>query len=125
MATPEIPATPIESLRDALRGDLLVAEVAGLIKESLLEGLKATKDTYVVCKDPECGKKTPFKFPDLGTRVNAVTKLLEEVDGKLRAATEDAQSAIQRKASLDADQLHGMTNQELHVELVGLEEALA
>lgn len=90
------PADPrkVESLRSELRSDLVTAEVASLIKSSLMDGLAATRDAYVACS--HCGKKHLVTYPDAGVRVNAATKLLEEVEGKLAAQAESLEAKLSK-----------------------------
>lgn len=90
----------VESLRAALRAGASTAEAAGLIGDLILDGLKASKDVYAVCR--KCGTKTPVNLPDLNTRVSAASKLIEEIEGKQLAerSSADAVAAAQAKQVL-------------------------
>jgi hypothetical protein len=112
-------AEPIASLREALRDDLMTAEIAGLIKDSIVDALKASKSTFVTCE--RCHKRTSAVLPDLGTRMTAAVRLVEELEGKLVSAVEAKLSVEQRRIEARQDRLAKV----LDVDLQGQIERLA
>jgi hypothetical protein len=113
----------IESLRDAMRGDLLTGEVADLIRLQLLDALRAVKQQWTTC--PHCQKRHSVPLADLATRINAASKLIEEVDGKLAAQQETAQSALEREATKLTRSRAAMSDSDLALRIVMLEADLA
>lgn len=113
----------IESLRDAMRGDLLTGEVASLIREQLLDALRAVKQQWTTC--PHCQKRHSVPLADLATRINAASKLIEEVDGKLAAQQETAESALDRKATRLVRNRSDMSDEDLARVIAQLEEELS
>jgi hypothetical protein len=110
---------PVASLRTELRAGLMTEEIAGLIRENLLAGLKAVKDQYVSCR--KCGTRSPVAIADLGTRTNAAEKLLDQLDGKLRAESASVDQKLelaQRKAEQD---IESCTDSDLSMILVASE----
>lgn len=104
-------STPIASIRAALRGGLLTSETAEAIVDLILEALRATKSVYASC--PSCGKRHPVSLPDLGSRVNAASQLLEQLEGRLK---QEAVSADERAAAISSkaqDDLGSLTDDEL------------
>ena len=113
----------IASLRDALREGVLTDEVATLVRDQLLEGLRASKSIFVTC--PDCKHRHPVVLPDLSTRITATQKLIEEVEGKLAAKQEDVKTELQR----DADELlrrrEELSDEELALAIATLEREIA
>jgi hypothetical protein len=110
---------PIASLREALRDDLMTAEVAGLVRDSIVDALRASKSTFITCE--RCHKRTSAVLPDLGTRMTAAVRLVEELEGKLVSAVEAKLSTEQRR--IEARQSH--LAKVLDVDLQGEIERLA
>jgi hypothetical protein len=77
----------IESLRAALREGSSTAEVAELVRQMLLDGLRASKTLFHTCT--KCGKKDPVTLPDLSTRISATRALVEELDGRVKSVPEN------------------------------------
>lgn len=113
----------IESLRDALREGVVTAEVADLVREQLLEGLRASKSIFVTC--PDCKHRHPVVLPDLATRISATQKLIEEVEGKLAAKQEDTVTELERRGRVIAREASELTNEELALKIAVLEKELA
>ena len=112
----------IASLRDALREGVVTAEVAELVREQLLEGLRASKSIFTTC--PDCKHRHPVVLPDLATRISATQKLIEEVEGKLRDSVATAQQSDERDATLMLKRTSELTNEELALAIVKLERQL-
>ena len=96
------PPVPVASLRGELRAGLMTEEIASLIRENIVAGLRAVKDQYVSCQ--HCGKRSPVQVADLGTRVNAAEKLLDQMDGRLKAenaSVDQKMEAALRKVESD------------------------
>ncbi|MHB8470786.1 MAG: hypothetical protein ACYDCH_13690 [Gaiellaceae bacterium] len=85
----EAPATveKITSLRAALREGTATAEVADLMRELLLDALRASRDVFVTCSN--CKHRSPVQLPDLATRMKAAESLIENLEGKIGAAKEE------------------------------------
>jgi hypothetical protein len=113
----------IASLRDALRGDLLSSEVAALIRDQLLEGLRAAKTSFTTC--PKCSHRHPVTLPDLSTRISATQRLVEEIEGKLAAQQQSAESAIDQEATKLLRDREALTDDELARYISRLERELA
>jgi hypothetical protein len=60
--------------------------------------------------------------PDLSTRINETTKLIEEVEAKLAAQVESVQTANQREAGYLEHEVQSMSNEELALLVVQLEQ---
>jgi hypothetical protein len=75
------PATAIESLRDSLRTGLVTEETSALMREILVDALSASRNISTNC--PSCHHRHDVLLPDLNTRVTAVTKLLEQLEGRI------------------------------------------
>jgi hypothetical protein len=92
----------IESLRAALREGSSTAEVAALMQNMLLDGLRANKTIFNTCT--KCGKRDAVVLPDLATRISATRALVEELDGRVKQVSETADQqldAARRKAAED------------------------
>jgi hypothetical protein len=113
----------IASLRDALREGVVTAEVAELVREQLLQGLRASKSHFATC--PNCKRKHPIILPDLATRISATQKLIEEVEGKLAQQQQSAESAIDQEATKLLRDREGLTDEELARYIAQLERELA
>lgn len=113
----------IASLRDALREGVVTAEVAELVREQLLEGLRASKTTFVTC--PDCKHRHPIVLPDLATRISATQKLIEEVEGKLAAQQQSAEGAIDQEATKLLRDREALTDEQLARYIAQLERELA
>jgi hypothetical protein len=104
-------SVPVASLRGELRAGLMTEEVAGLIRDNIVAGLSSVKDAFVTCG--KCKTRTPVSLPDLGTRVSAAEKLLDQLDGKLRAESASVEQKLS-EAQLKAQQdLESLTDAEL------------
>jgi hypothetical protein len=118
---PPIPVA-IESLRDALRGAVQTTEVAALMESMLLDALRASKMVWHSC--PHCKRRSTVQLADLATRVGAITKLLEVLEGRLKDGVEsewDAERRAIEKRQQDLQRLHGI---ELDAEIERLSEQL-
>lgn len=113
----------IASLRDALRGDLLSTEVASLIRDQLLEGLRSSKTSFATC--PNCSHRHPVTLPDLSTRISATQRLVEEIEGKLAAQQQSAGSAIDQEATKLLRDREALSDEELARYIAQLERELA
>jgi len=78
-----VESVPVESLRSELRAGLVTSQTVELIRANLIAGLSAVKEFFVTC--PHCHKRHPAAAPDIGVRVSAAEKLLDQLDGKLKA----------------------------------------
>lgn len=113
----------IASLRDALREGVVTAEVADLVREQLLQGLRASKSVFMTC--PDCKHRHPIVLPDLATRISATQKLIEEVEGKIAAQQQSAESAIDQEATKLLSDREALTDDELARYIAQLERELA
>jgi hypothetical protein len=92
----------VESLRAALREGTSTAEVASLMQQMLLDGLRASKDVYATCR--KCGTRSPVSLPDISARISSARALVAELDGVLKAETQTVDQRLevaQRKAEQD------------------------
>lgn len=83
----------IGNIRGQLRQDVSTEEVYELIRDSLVAALAATRESWMTCGS--CKKKQPVVLPDLGTRVNAIDKLLNQTLGKIEES-KSGQNALER-----------------------------
>ena len=113
----------IESLRESLRSDLITSEVAELIRDQLLEGLRASKVSFATC--PHCSHRHPIVLPDLATRINATQKLVEELEGKLQAQYESAEDKLDRASAALVKDRSQMSDAELARAIILLEQEIA
>jgi len=109
----------IASLRDALREGVSTAEVAELVREQLLEGLRASKSIFTTC--PDCKHRHPVVLPDLATRISATQKLIEEVEGKLQATQADAMDELSQRGREIERAVSEMSNEELALEIARID----
>jgi hypothetical protein len=99
-----VEVVPVESLRGELRAGLVTSETVELIRSNIIAGLSAVKEPFMTCA--HCHRRSPVQIADLATRVSAAEKLLDQLDGKLKAesATVDQRlEALQREAGRDMD----------------------
>jgi hypothetical protein len=113
----------VASIRDALRTLVSTQEVADLLNETLVEGLKATKPRSVPC--PSCGTSVKVELADLGTRVTAATKLLESIEGRLKEAAGDQADQESRKGKDLLRNMAAMSNEDIAQAIVRLERELS
>jgi hypothetical protein len=103
----------IESLRAALREGSSTVEVASLMQNMLLDGLRANKTIFSTCK--KCGSRTPVDLPDLGTRISATRALIEELDGRVKQVSETADQQLDAARRKAEDDLASCSDAELAV----------
>jgi hypothetical protein len=106
-------ATPVASLRGELRSGLMTEEIASLIKTNIVEGLQAVKNAWFTCTN--CKHKNPISLADLGTRVNAAEKLLDQLDGKLRAESASVEQRLSEAQQKMREDLWSCTDAELEL----------
>jgi transcription elongation factor Elf1 len=112
----------VDSIRGALRTLVSTQEMADLLSETLIEGLRSTKPRSVPCQS--CGASVKVEVSDLATRVTAATKLLETIEGRLKdagSAHEEAQAErverlLKRRSELTDRELSEVINA-LQIEL--------
>ena len=89
------PSPNSKSLRSerSLRETASTAEVASLVKDMLLDGLRASKTITANCTS--CGKRQVIQLPDLGVRINAARGIIEELEGKQRAESSSSEKLLE------------------------------
>jgi hypothetical protein len=96
---------------------VLTSEVGDLITDLLLDGLRPSRDVYATC--PHCSHRFPHSLPDLSTRIGAATKLIEEVEGKLKKAAAPPLEKLNRLAARLRGNVSQPTDEELAQLLAG------
>lgn len=107
----------IDSLRAALRQGLLTAETGELISDMLLDGLRSSKDVFTTC--PACKHRHPVTLPDLGVRVNAASRLVEEIEGKLREANRGIPDELEAARKRVRESIESASDADLDLLLAG------
>lgn len=120
---PAIVSTAVDSLRSSLRAGLLTEEVADLMQEVLVEALAASRKVSTNC--PRCSHRFDVQLPDLNTRVSAVSRLLDQLEGVARQSQESEQDALDREATKLVRDRSSLTDHELARYIKQLERELA
>jgi hypothetical protein len=101
-------AERVDNLRAQLAKD--IGDEYALLRDSLLEGLKALRETWATCR--KCGTRTQVVVPDMGSRVRAVEALLNQTAGRPGEESKRV-DGISRRAHEILAEIEGMTDEEL------------
>jgi hypothetical protein len=126
-ASPEVEIPPtaviatiaVESLRDSLRSGLLTEQTAELMQGVLIDALAASRNVSSTC--PRCNHRHDLQLPDLNTRVSAVSKLLDQLEGAAKQSQESAQDAVAREATKLLVDLRELSDEDLAERIVRLQ----